>query len=299
MEINKTIIPAEHFERYLNNVNRKIDKLEINSFERFENDVSSNTLGTFAFFILDDFNKYATCPNQDRALQTKALHYFKILAKAFYHLAYSAGTEVTVQFRDKPVQHMGVAYKSNMGFSDWLNTYSIFRVLRDQAGLNVLEGITDSAMDRADAGWTVLHKNMLHFLCSLHSNPKTREKLLIDAIKSTNADSGDYLQEGFAIEFVTYLYEPLLFVYEALLRNNEEDFNAQLIEALTRHKTYYDTKKNNRCNDSDGWISWRLLGAVALAYDNGIKINVKSDYIPEWLYKGEFDTATLPKYMVS
>ncbi|WP_405247760.1 immunity 49 family protein [Cellulophaga sp. Asnod2-G02] len=299
MEINKTIIPAEHFERFLNNAQKRIYKIENEFFEIFEKSVATNTIGTVTKHALNDFNKYATCQNQDRALQTKALHYFKILAKAFYHLAYSAGTEVTVQFRDKPVQHIGVAYKSNMGFTDWLNTYSIFRVLRDQAGLNVLEGITDSAMDRAETSWDTLDKNMLHFLCSLHSNPKTREKLLIDAIKSTYADSGDYLQEGFAIEFVTYLYEPLLFVYEALLRNNEEDFNAQLIEALTRHKTYYDTQKNNRCNDSDGWISWRLLRAVALAYDNGIKINVKSDYIPEWLYKGEFDTAALPKYMVS
>lgn len=296
MEINKTITPMEESDRYLN---KYIDDLENNTFEVFENDVTKRSLNGYAFSLIDELTNSTTCQNQDRALQTKALHYFKILAKAFYHLAYSAGTEVTVQFRDKPIKHMGVAYKSNMGFSDWLNTYSIFRVLRDQAGLNVLEGITDSAMDRADAGWTVLHKNMLHFLCSLHTNPKTREKLLIDAIKSTHPDSGDYLQEGFAIEFVTYLYEPLLFVYEALLRNNEEDFNAQLIEALTRHKTYYDTQKDKRCNDSDGWISWRLLGAVALAYDNGIKINVKSDYIPEWLYKGEFDTATLPKYMVS
>ncbi|ADV48625.1 hypothetical protein Celal_1311 [Cellulophaga algicola DSM 14237] len=286
----------EESDRYLN---KYINALENTTFEVFENDVTKKSLNGYAFSLIRELSKYTTCPNQDRALQTKALHYFKILAKAFYHLAYSVGAEVTVQFRDKPVQHIGVAYKSNMGFADWLNTYSIFRVLRDQAGLNVLEGITDSAMDRAETSWDTLDKNMLHFLSSLHTNPKTREKLLIDAIKSTHPDSGDYLQEGFAIEFVTYLYEPLLFVYEALLRNNEEDFNAQLIEALTRHKTYYDTQKNKRCNDSNGWISWRLLGAAALAYDKGIKINVKSDYIPEWLYKGEFDTATLPKYMVS
>ncbi|WP_041557583.1 immunity 49 family protein [Cellulophaga algicola] len=296
MEINKTITPMEESDRYLN---KYINALENTTFEVFENDVTKKSLNGYAFSLIRELSKYTTCPNQDRALQTKALHYFKILAKAFYHLAYSVGAEVTVQFRDKPVQHIGVAYKSNMGFADWLNTYSIFRVLRDQAGLNVLEGITDSAMDRAETSWDTLDKNMLHFLSSLHTNPKTREKLLIDAIKSTHPDSGDYLQEGFAIEFVTYLYEPLLFVYEALLRNNEEDFNAQLIEALTRHKTYYDTQKNKRCNDSNGWISWRLLGAAALAYDKGIKINVKSDYIPEWLYKGEFDTATLPKYMVS
>ncbi|WP_300028023.1 immunity 49 family protein, partial [uncultured Maribacter sp.] len=263
MEINKTIISSEHYEMYLNNVTQKIEKLENSFFETFENDVSKNTLGTFAIFMLKDFSRYTTCPNQDRVLQHKSLLYWSKLAKAFYHLAYHVGIEVSVTFRDTPVQHMGVPYRSYMGFSDWLNTYSVFRVLRDQQGLNILENITDSAMDRAEMPWDKLDKNMLSFLCNLNEEPKKREAYLIAAIKSTHPDSGDYLKEGFAIEFVNYLYEPLLFVYEALLRKNEEDFNTQLVEALTRHKTYYDTKKDNRCDDYKGWISWRLLGVTA------------------------------------
>jgi|GEM_PF-6671091 len=293
MEINKIIISSENQENYLKNLNRYVDSLDNKVFEVLENDVTKKSLNGYTFSIIRELTKYSICSTQDRVLQTKALSYYNNLAKAFYHLAYSVGARVTVKFRNKPVQHMGVAYKSNMGFSDWLNSYSIFRVLRDQQGLNILEHITDNAMDRAETSWDKLDKNMLLFLCNLNETPKVREEYLIAAIKSTHSDSGDYLQEAFAIEFVTYLYEPLLFVYEALLRNNEEDFNAQLIEALTRHKTYYDTKKNNRCNDYKGWISWRLLGAVALAYDNGIKINVKSDYIPEWMYKGDFDTSAI------
>ncbi len=296
MEINKTIISSyvstENCERYLNNVTKRIKRLEDRFFEEFEKDVSKNTLGTYAIFMLEDFSRYTTCPNQDRALQHKSLLYWSKLAKAFYHLAYHVGIEVSVTFRDTPVQHMGVPYRSYMGFEYWLNTYSIFRVLRDQQGLNILEQITDDAMERAEMPWDKLDKNMLYFLCNLNEEPKKREAYLIAAIKSTQPDSGDYLKEGFAIEFVNYLYEPLLFTYEALLRKNEEDFNTQLVEALTRHKTYYDTKKDNRCDDYKGWISWRLLGVTALAYDLGIKIKVKSDYIPEWLYRGEFNNST-------
>jgi len=293
MEINNSIISPyvskENCERYFKNLSKITDDLELKFFEKFENDVSKNTLGTFAIDLLQYFVRYNSCSIQDRALQHKSLLYWSKLAKAFYHLAYHVGIEVSVTFRDTPVQHIGVPYRSYMGFSDWLNTYSVFRVLRDQQGLNILENITDSSIERADMPWDKLDKNMLSFLCNLNEEPKKREAYLIAAIKSTHPDSGDYLKEGFAIEFVTYLYEPLLFVYEALLRKNEEDFNKQLIEALTRHKTYYDTKKDNRCDDYKGWISWRLLGVTALAYDLGIKIKVKSDYIPEWIYKGELN----------
>ena len=205
MEINKTIISSEHFEMYYDNVTQKIEKLENKFFEKFENDVSKNTLGTFAVFMLKDFSRYTTCPNQDRALQHKSLLYWSKLAKAFYHLAYHVGIEVSVTFRDSPVKHMGVPYRSYMGFSNWLNTYSVFRVLRDQQGLNILENITDSAMDRADSSWHILNKNMLYFLCNLNEEPKKREAYLIAAIKSTHPDSGEYLQEALAIEFVTYL----------------------------------------------------------------------------------------------
>jgi len=39
----------------------------------------------------------------------------------------------------------------------------------------------------------------------------------------------------------------------------------------------------------NGPLAMILLACCAYAYDLGVNITVKSDYIPDWVYKGEFE----------
>ncbi|MCU0439112.1 MAG: immunity 49 family protein [Raineya sp.] len=42
-------------------------------------------------------------------------------------------------------------------------------------------------------------------------------------------------------------------------------------------------------SDPKGWLSMALIGACAIAYDKGMKREVESDYIPNWIVKGDFE----------
>ncbi len=88
------------------------------------------------------------------------------------------------------------------------------------------------------------------------------------------------------------LQTPLLRVFQSIYQGDTEGFNKNLIIALEKHKLYYssnDIYNESRNSDPYGWVSIPLVAACAIAYDKGMKREVTSDYIPEWLVKGEFE----------
>ncbi|MES2734175.1 MAG: immunity 49 family protein [Bacteroidota bacterium] len=115
--------------------------------------------------------------------------------------------------------------------------------------------------------------------------------------------SKDYLQSLLGLPFqTTYLipylqslFLPLIDVYLALLLGREDMFNETLYVALLKHKAYYESEENGESRSSlpQGWVSLPLTAVCALAHDRGLKREVESDYIPEWLVKGEFEGLAL------
>ncbi len=88
------------------------------------------------------------------------------------------------------------------------------------------------------------------------------------------------------------LQTPLLRVFQSIYKEDTEGFNKNLIIALEKHKLYYssnDIYNESRNSDYYGWVSIPLIAACAIAHDKGMKREVQSDYIPEWLVKGEFE----------
>ncbi|MCG8208437.1 immunity 49 family protein [Tenacibaculum finnmarkense] len=288
INIERHKLDALKTEYYIEDLMEQYDRLENKVIPAYKVNTDKYDLGIMTFYTLDDIARYNLVleEEQDRKLQTEVLFLWQYISKAFYSLAYGAGREVTINLKEENFRHQGIAYKSDMGFGSWLKAYSAFRVMRDNEGLEILNNITEDAMSLGD--WNKMEKNMLYYFANIgQGNYHELEKYLIPAIKSTSADSGDFEINSVSVEYNMYIYEPLLFVYEALLRNDEAEFNKQIEEALNRYKQFYDKKVKNRI--VDGWMSWLILAPVSMAYDLGIKINVKSDYIPEWLYKAEFN----------
>jgi hypothetical protein len=71
-----------------------------------------------------------------------------------------------------------------------------------------------------------------------------------------------------------------------LLENDSVAFNESLIKALERHKKHWS--KKNLKNDTDGFIAVGILGLVSIAYERGMTIEVESDYIPKYIFQGDF-----------
>ena len=85
---------------------------------------------------------------------------------------------------------------------------------------------------------------------------------------------------------------PLLAVLQSILDRDEVAFNEALLVALQKHKSYYegeDEYRDTRTGLPEGWLSLPLIAACSLAHQRGLLRSVTSDYIPEWMVRGEFE----------
>jgi hypothetical protein len=276
----------DRFEYFQNKLNNKIKLIEERGYPMFETTIHRYNLDDFFKGALDDFNESCLGTGQDRELQIRLLSHYHTLAKAFFKLAYNEGKEVEVNFTGTPVKHIGREYKSGVGFLDWLKAWGVFTVFDDREGLELLQSIPDSVMDKANLKWHQLDRSIFAMLKNIYNPSVDMHALIIRAMKDTDANEFPFLKDNEALEWVLYNFEPLIRVYEALFRRNEKDFNETLIEALELHKKYWGDEKSTRNNESDGWISWLLLAPAATAVRFGMKLEVTSDYIPEWLVNG-------------
>ncbi len=150
------------------------------------------------------------------------------------------------------------------------------------------------------AGDIVALKKHLSFLVSFQENEYAKKKTRDTNVhyqKDFKADnfsiySSNYVPMRYEGEQIKYLKLPFLAVLQSVLEENETDFNKNLLIALESHKKYYGTCQieGETIHDKpEGWVSLWLTCACAIAHDKGMKREVTSDYIPEWLVKGEFE----------
>jgi Immunity protein 49 len=116
---------------------------------------------------------------------------------------------------------------------------------------------------------------------------------LLKAFWRRDDDMGDYFVNAYEAvmeetDFVDYAlniarYELKLFSH---LHREPEKFSEVLVEALEHYKFHYfaDNKPYSRRN----FLATGLLAMCSMAYMRDIPIDVESDYIPRYIYAGEF-----------
>ena len=96
-----------------------------------------------------------------------------------------------------------------------------------------------------------------------------------------------------------YIHLPWLLVLERVFANDAEGFNQALQQALKNHYHHYSEALNadgeDQIHEANGWASLLLSAACVLAEQRGLPRTVTSDYMPEWLIKGDFDTNHPPR----
>ncbi|GGU28797.1 immunity 49 family protein [Streptomyces lavendofoliae] len=88
------------------------------------------------------------------------------------------------------------------------------------------------------------------------------------------------------------LYPPIE-LFHRYQRQEVEQFNAALVEALTWHKEYW-TANEARAVSGDGLVALGPLAIACMAHDAGMPIEVESEYLPKHLLRrtwvGEYPT---------
>ena len=135
-------------------------------------------------------------------------------------------------------------------------------------------------------------EQLLILLCG-----KDEDKIITHLQKIQSFDYLGFLkttryQTSFSVPIIEHLLVPSVEVLLSIFEDKKEIFNEVLEKALLQHKAYYeadDEYNESRRGKPEGWVSLLLTCACAIAHDKGIKREVASDYIPEWLVKGDFE----------
>ncbi|MEV3989887.1 immunity 49 family protein [Streptomyces sp. NPDC049837] len=91
------------------------------------------------------------------------------------------------------------------------------------------------------------------------------------------------------------LYPPIE-LFHRYQREQAEEFNKALADALTWHKEYW-TANEARALSGDGLVALGPLAVACMAYDAGMPVEVESEYLPRHLLQrswvGEYDTGAV------
>ncbi len=82
------------------------------------------------------------------------------------------------------------------------------------------------------------------------------------------------------------LWLPLMGLYYDAHEGKQEQFNASLRVFLQSKKDWIIENKEE--DNSSYWIDFPLLGCCSYAHDRGISIDVVSEYVPDFVYRGDF-----------
>jgi hypothetical protein len=105
---------------------------------------------------------------------------------------------------------------------------------------------------------------------------------VIEAMKATDPE---VIKVG-TVDYALNIAVPEIDLLFRLLENDSVAFNESLIKALERHKKHWS--KKDMKNRPIGFIAIGILGLVSIAYERGITIDVESDYIPKYIFQGDF-----------
>jgi hypothetical protein len=282
---------ADEYESEHEYLDESLTKINDEAIADFESKNPQFCLVSYMVCSLNDFNEYQLVPDseKDYSKMRELLSYCLKFALSYYNRAYHPDEPVKVQFGERIVEKQGFHTSSYMDYRSWLDFFYLYIVCRNRFGIELFLKTDRARLDDSNIISTPEPDYcMVEFMQSMFDESKDTVaawQKLWDAIGyfSKNHEPDEYL----IAERMVELDASLLLLYRCLISGNQSEFTEQLIDCLDTHKRYYEREEEYWFNDHKGWISWRLLACCSIAYDSGLKIEVKSDYLPEWLYKGE------------
>ncbi|MDJ1497237.1 immunity 49 family protein [Cytophagaceae bacterium DM2B3-1] len=274
-------------------INYIIGKLKSKYVPKFREDIHSLAFSAIANDILRFFyySEYLKLKN----ISFSFLYYVNLFRLSSYKNDYQLMDKIFVD----SFTHTGdPAKRSQKG--DKLLDHHLFNYIQTSLVLRDREAIDFYAMlqprNSIPGRYYFEHDQDFEQLLILLCNNEDEQSLMY--LRSIT--SKDYIQSltnlpfqtAHLVPYLEFLFLPLIDVYLAILEKKEAKFNESLYKALSQHKTFYESEdeyKESRRGLPEGWVSLPLTAACVLAHQKGLKPEIESDYIPEWLIKAEFD----------
>ncbi|MFJ6743711.1 immunity 49 family protein [Streptomyces sp. NPDC091279] len=172
---------------------------------------------------------------------------------------------------------------------NWLTSYYLAAICRENERLDQLARVPLSFLRASGAEFDEYIYAWVETLQNAWFGRRETWDTLVTAVNATTPDA----TRGAGAELMLKILSPPLELFHRYQRQDVEQFNAALVDALTWHKEYW-TGDEARALSGEGLIALGPLAIACMAYDADIPIEVESDYLPKALlqrsWTGEFPT---------
>jgi hypothetical protein len=160
----------------------------------------------------------------------------------------------------------------------WVNAFWLAVICRDLGNADMLAGIPVSLLRASGA---VCDPYIYDWVEALQAywrgdSDQTLDDKLVAAVEGCAPSALRITEAEHALKI---MHPPMDLFYRFIVLDEEEGFDAALVEALELHKSYYAASED-RANELQGLVSIPLLAITYLRHDTGWPIEVESDYIP-------------------
>ncbi|MGX7674240.1 immunity 49 family protein [Plantactinospora sp. DSM 117369] len=200
------------------------------------------------------------------------------------------GTSVAVRIREQERILPAIGPESHLNAGTWVTAFYLAMVCRENERLKQLAQVPVSVLRDSGAPFGDYMYSWVDTLQSFWLGRQDVGGKLVAAVDGTAPEA---LSRYADAERVSKILRPSLVVFYRYLRQDREQFNTALRDALRRHREYW-TANEGRAVNSDGLVALGPLAMACLARDQGISVEVESEYLPkallEYAWMGEIDT---------
>ncbi|WP_063735221.1 immunity 49 family protein [Streptomyces sp. RTd22] len=185
-------------------------------------------------------------------------------------------TEPTVTCRiadkDRTLQATGVQPYTNAG--TWLTAFYLAVVCRERDRITALCRVPISLLRESGAQFDEFQYQWIETLQEYWVGTGDIVPTLTAAIHGTDPDASTLADPETVAK---QLYPPMELFHRFITRNHEE-FNRSLAYALKWHKDYWS--EESRAVQASGLVALAPLAMACFAYDEGMPVEVESEYLP-------------------
>ncbi|WP_030669608.1 immunity 49 family protein [Streptomyces rimosus] len=171
---------------------------------------------------------------------------------------------------------------------NWLTSFYLAAICRENERLNQLAQVPISFLRESGAEFDEYIYAWVETLQNAWFRRPETWATLVTAINGTDPETAQIASKELMLKI---LYPPLE-LFHRYQRQEVDQFNATLVDAVTWHKEYWAANEA-RSLSSEGLVALGPLAIACMAYDAGMPIEVESEYLPKELLQfgwvGEVD----------
>ena len=194
------------------------------------------------------------------------------------------GHTIEVPFGERRVPFTSYGPASSSHATNWHKAWYGALMSRDEPSLAALATISDDVLRASTPGMDDFVYAWKAALIAFREDPSSALPHIERAVALTAEDQIRVSQkQAAAREGAIYA------ILAPLAAGNAAEFQSALVAALQAHKKFWGTKAKSQ--HPNGWLARGPLALCCLARDQGVPVNVESDYLLPYLIEGRGQTA--------